>query len=80
MFMVADVIGPVHLTVALASRVLLEHDCPDPPCHEVLRIPPNTQGQVLRIVAIDRWGHTEQQEFTVVEMTPGAGSAIAAGA
>jgi hypothetical protein len=48
-----EVSGSAHFTVYLNGQSFWEHECPDPPCHEQLRIPPNIAGSTLLVTVRD---------------------------
>lgn len=64
---------PTHIEVYIDRRQILSTDCPDPPCHEIIVVPPGTRGADLWIIARDAHGNTEQIRFTVGESDTSAG-------
>ena len=58
---------------------MFQHDCDDPPCHEMIMIPPGTRGATLRVIATDSIGNTESFEHKVVDTDAGASGMMTAG-
>jgi len=44
--------GIVRLRVTLEGRILTERDCPDPPCHDEVWIPPDAVGKTLLVSVV----------------------------
>lgn len=43
--------GPVKVSASVEGRVVYEHECPDPPCHEEFALGSDLGGAVLEVVA-----------------------------
>jgi hypothetical protein len=55
------VAGRAQFNAYLNGELFWEHECPDPPCHEQLRVPPSIAGGILLITVRDR---EEEHELT----------------
>lgn len=53
---VVDARGPVQIRFYVGRKLIHSSQCPDPPCHEWIRIPSASAGQPLRIVAVSAAG------------------------
>ena len=62
LFSVAGATGKTKIEVYIDSARVLEEECPDPPCHEIVRVPVGTRGSVLRILAKDSLGNTTERQ------------------
>jgi hypothetical protein len=62
---VTDTSGPVRIQATVGGRVVYEHECPDPPCHEYFRIDASLGGQVLQVVARSPDGAESQQSISI---------------
>lgn len=72
-FTVTQGTGLTNIEVYIDRKELLSKDCPDPPCHEMILVPPGTKGADLWIIARDTHGNTEEKRFTVGESDTSAG-------
>lgn len=61
-FSVDGGLGISNIKVFVDLKLVHQHDCDDPPCHEMVMIPPGTRGATLRIIAMDSVGN--KKEFT----------------
>ena len=61
-FSVAGGIGITRIEVFVDSSLVHQHDCDDPPCHEMAMIPPGTRGATLRVIATDSVGNIKEFE------------------
>jgi hypothetical protein len=75
-FMVTHGTGPTHIEAYIDRRKILVADCPDPPCHEMISVPPGTKGADLWIVAEDAHGNAKERRFTIGESDTSAGGTI----
>ncbi len=66
-FVIASAVGKTTIELYIDASLILEVDCPDPPCHESIIIPISTRGSMLRIVASDASGNRAKREFTINE-------------
>lgn len=78
-FNVEGGIGKTTINVFVDSKLILQHDCDDPPCHEMAMIPPGTRGATLRVIATDSVGNTQTFEYKVVDSDAGASGTMTAG-
>jgi hypothetical protein len=76
-FTVLDVAGRTRIKVFVDALQIFDEDCPDPPCHEMVLIPPGTRSSLLRVVAQDLTGATVERKFTVADFSPDRGSEAA---
>lgn len=77
-FTVARATGKTRIVVYVDTAPILDEECPDPPCHEIVQIPVGTRGSVLRIVATDVSGNTTEREFTIAESDESTGGTMSA--
>lgn len=77
-FTVLEAIGGAGIKVFVDQLEILDEDCPDPPCHEIITIPEGTRGATLRIIARDRVGNVTEREFEIAEPYSESGAATAA--
>ncbi len=68
---------PTHIEVYIDRRLVLDTECTDPPCHEMVFIPRGTRGAELWIIARDIFGSIEQQKFAILDSDASAGGAMA---
>ena len=52
--------------------LVLQHDCDDPPCHEMAMIPPGTRGSTLRVIATDSVGNSQEIEYQITDSDAGS--------
>lgn len=71
-FTVEGGIGISNIKVYVDSKLVHQHDCDDPPCHEMAIIPPGTRGATLRIIAIDSVGNRKELEYQIADSDAGA--------
>jgi hypothetical protein len=76
-FVVAGAIGRTTIEAYVDTRRVLEAECPDPPCHEVVLVPVSTRGSVLRLIATDSLGNRIERVFTIADSEASAGGMIA---
>jgi len=67
---VVEFAGPVQVIISINDRPLARRACPVPPCYDVIQIPDNAGGHVLRIVGQDIMG----QESLDLPIRPIGGS------
>jgi hypothetical protein len=72
-FTVIGGVGVTKISVRLNGKVIYEDDCPDPPCHEEMRVPSGSGGSELVVIAKDSTGGTLERKF-FVERTEGEAS------
>ena len=60
-----DIYEVGRLEVYLNAELLIEIECKDPPCHEVILIPEGTIGQILLVRTRDAHGPAEHTLGTV---------------
>jgi hypothetical protein len=72
-FTVAGATGKTRIEAYIDTARVLERECPDPPCHEMVRVPVGTRGSVLRIVAKDLLGDTIERQFRIAESDTSSG-------
>lgn len=58
--------GSLDLKVYVAEKLIMSHECPDPPCHETIEIAGNMLGKNLRLIAKDMTGAEEILNFDIV--------------
>jgi hypothetical protein len=63
-FTVRGGMGRITIAVFLNESQLMQTDCPDPPCHEMVFIPGYASGQLM-IVATDSTGASDQTTFSI---------------
>lgn len=78
-FAVEGGVGITNIKVFVDSELVHQHDCDDPPCHELAMIPPGTRGATLRIIATDSIGNTKEYEFQVADSDAGGASGMMTG-
>lgn len=66
-FIVEGGIGITNINVYVDSMLVQQHDCDDPPCHEMVMIPSGTRGATLKIVATDSVGNSHRLEYQIVD-------------
>lgn len=76
-FAVTGTTGRTRIEAYINTRRVLETECPDPPCHEMVQIPARTRGSVLRLIAIDSVGNREEREFIIADSEASAGGMTA---
>jgi hypothetical protein len=57
----------------IGTKRVLQAECPDPPCHEVVPIPEDARGLILRIVATDSSSNRIEQEFRIGDSEASSG-------
>jgi hypothetical protein len=67
---------PTHIDVYINRQQVLDTECADPPCHEMVFIPQGARGAEIWIVARDTFGNIERRRFEVGESDAGAGGTI----
>ena len=75
-FSVDGGLGVCNIKVFVDSKLVHQHDCDDPPCHEMVMIPPGTRGATLRIIATDSVGNKEEFISQVGDTGSGASGMI----
>lgn len=65
--------GTTKIEADLNQRQVLQVECPDPPCHEMVFIPTNTFGELV-VVATDSTGARERWVFAIQTSTSGGGT------
>lgn len=78
-FRVSGGTRPTRIKVYIGHKEILDKDCPDPPCHEMITIPPNARGTELLIVAEDLLGNIEQAKFEIEDSDSSSGMMSASG-
>lgn len=71
-------IGRTRIIVRLNGKVVHDSDCPDPPCHEEMRMPPGVGGAELVVIANDSAGRVLERKFIVGRAEDQAGGARSA--
>jgi hypothetical protein len=51
-FEVRGIESPVHVEGSVGGKIVFAHDCPDPPCHERMRLDFDLAGQRLDVVVV----------------------------
>lgn len=64
-FDIEEETGQIKVDVYLDSELLFQHDCDDPPCHEMLIIPEHAHGSTLEIRTLDAIGNAKSFEYEV---------------
>jgi hypothetical protein len=64
--------GTARIAAYLNGIQVLQSECPDPPCHEMVFVPTNAFGQLM-IVATDSSGVAQQRVFAIQKATSGGG-------
>lgn len=77
LFVVAEATGRTTIEAYVNMRRVLEAECPDPPCHEVVLVPVGTRGSVLRLIATDSLGNRIEREFTIADFEASSGGMMA---
>jgi hypothetical protein len=72
-FVVEGGTGKTVIEAYIDDRMLLRVECPDPPCHEMMKIPEDTGGSVFRLMAEDSAGHRIEKSFKIGGVETGAG-------
>jgi hypothetical protein len=60
-------VGVTQIEVWLNGRLIHQHKCPDPPCHEMIYVPLGTGAPELIIIAQDSSGKTLERRFFIVK-------------
>ncbi len=68
---------PTYIEVYINRRLVMETECSDPPCHEMVFIPHGARGTELWIIARDIFGSIEQQKLAIRDSDASAGGAMA---
>ena len=71
--------GLTSIEVLIDSKLVFRHDCDDPPCHEMVMIPPGTRGATLRVIATDSSGRTRSFNYKVVDSDADASNKMTIG-
>lgn len=71
-FTVADGRGLTTIRVFIDADLVYQRECDDPPCHEMLNIPPSSAGSLLRITASDAAGNSQDLVYTLPSGQPGS--------
>jgi hypothetical protein len=77
-FTILGGIGTTRITVRLNGKVVHDSDCPDPPCHEEMRIPAGEGGAELVVIAKDSAGKVLERKFIVGRTEGQAGGFMSA--
>ncbi|MGY4298855.1 hypothetical protein ACVWXN_006950 [Bradyrhizobium sp. i1.4.4] len=77
-FTILGGIGVTRITVRLSGKVVHDSDCPDPPCHEEMRMPQGVGGAELVVIAKDSTGKVLERKFIVGKTEGQAGGAMSA--
>jgi hypothetical protein len=77
-FAILGGIGTTRISVRINGKVVHESDCPDPPCHEEMRMPPGVGGAELVVIAKDSDGKVLEKKFIVGRTEGQAGGAMSA--
>lgn len=77
-FTIVGGIGVTRITVRLSGKVVHDSDCPDPPCHEEMRMPQGVGGAELVVIAKDSTGKVLERKFIVGRTEGQAGGAMSA--
>ena len=67
-----EVAGSATFKAYIDGNLIWQHECPDPPCHEQIRIPPKIAGSTFLLEVADS---REQQELTFFINDDGRGLA-----
>lgn len=78
-FTVSGGVKPVRIRVYIDRVQVLDDDCPDPPCHEMVLVPHGTRGSELWVIATDALGTMTERRFSVGDSDTNAGGMTAAG-
>lgn len=78
-FKVVSGTGRTRIEVYVDGTRIYADDCPDPPCHEMIQVPPAAIGAALRVLAKDSIGRIAEREFIVRDYESGVGGAMSAG-
>jgi len=77
MYTVSGGSGLTTISVYINEQLAHRSDCPDPPCHEVLFIPPFATGLMV-VAAIDSTGTEVQRTFSIRSETSGSAMSYSA--
>jgi hypothetical protein len=58
-------VGATNIVVTINGKVVHQSECPDPPCHEEMRVPAGSGGGELRVIARDSEGSTIERKFFI---------------
>lgn len=67
-FTVRDGIGETQVEVLVNDTLIHSAGCPDPPCHDLVMVPPYASGQLV-VVAVDSQGVRGQRVFNIISRT-----------
>jgi hypothetical protein len=79
-FKVTGGLGVTQIEVRLKGRLIHQHKCPDPPCHEMVHVPLGTGGTELVVIAQDSSGNILERKFFVTKPEGEASGSMTAGA
>lgn len=79
-FSIIGGIGNTKIEAFIDDILVFQNDCPDPPCHEMLKIPIGKKSSKLRIIAKDSLGFVSEKTFVIAEIDREAGGTMSAGA
>lgn len=72
LFTVSGGSGATDIRVFIDADLVYQHECDDPPCHEMLKIPAYRSGSLLRVTATDDAGNSEDLVVTLPDGSPGS--------
>lgn len=64
---------PTRIEVYIGRLKVIDKECDDPPCHEMVVIPANARGSEVRVIARDTMGNIEERKFQVGDSDTSAG-------
>jgi hypothetical protein len=78
-FEITGATGKTRVEAHIDRKPIFVHDCPDPPCHETILVPPGTRGAELRLVAIDSTGNRAERVFAIATSDTNTGGMMNSG-
>ena len=62
-----DFKGSVGILITVGGVVVAKKECPDPPCHEMLKIAQDAGGKGLQVIARDSDGNEEKLDLPIMK-------------
>lgn len=72
LFTVSGGVGVTEIRAFIDADLVYQHECADPPCHEMLHIPVHNSRSLLRITATDDAGNADDLVITLPDGGPGS--------
>lgn len=76
-FRVTGGTSPTFIEAFIGRTQVMDSECADPPCHDMIFIPHEAIGAEILIIARDILGNNEQHMFQVQDLSAGETMAVA---